>query len=107
MILYDIYKVLKWHKKTLPETTHSEQLDKVISEIFEFLEEYENFIKSKSPKRRGVYYRKASDELIDVIIAGINCMRYPEVRERVAVKMAINKQRTFVNNHHIPIDKHK
>lgn len=105
--MFEILKIHKWHKKTFPNTTHSEQMDKVISEIYEFTKEFDDFTKARSSKRRGVLYRRATSELIDVIIASINCMRYPEVREMVAVKMSINKQRTFVNNHHIPIDKHK
>lgn len=99
--MFEIYKIIRWHKKTFPETTHSEQMDKVISEIHEFIEEYEKFTKARSCNRRNIYYRKASGELIDVIIASINCMRYPEIREQVRVKMEINKQRTFKNNHHI------
>lgn len=105
MILYDIYKMLKWHKKTFPNTTHSQQLDKVKSEIYEFTDAFEEFTQARNPKRRESCYRHASEELIDVIISSINSMRYPEVRELVKVKMQINKHRTFKNNHHITIDK--
>lgn len=101
MILYDIYKILDWHKKNLSETTYTEQLDKVKSEINEYTEAFGDYTQARSPARKIACKRHADEELTDVIIASINCMRYPEIREQVKVKMEINKHRTFKNNHHI------
>ena len=99
--MFEIYKILKWHKKVFRNTTFTEQLNKVCEEVREYNEALDDYIKAKG--RLKVIYTKAKldGELTDIIIASINCMRYPEIRDRVKVKMAENKHRTFKNNHHI------
>ena len=99
--MFEILKIHKWHKRTFPETTYTEQLNKVREEIREYNEAFENYVKARGRIKK--IYTKASleGELTDIIIASINCMRYPEIRDRVRVKMAENEHRTFKNNHHI------
>lgn len=99
--MFEIYKIHKWHKNTFPQTSYTEQLEKVCEEVREYNEAFEKYIKARGRIRK--YYTKANldGELTDIIIASINCMRYPEIRDRVKVKMAENKHRTFKNNHHI------
>lgn len=99
--MFEIYKIISWHKKTFKSTSSAEQLDKVKSEINEYSEAVWDYTQARSPARKFACKRHADEELIDVIISSINCMRYPEIRERVKVKMEINKHRTFKNNHHI------
>ena len=95
-----IYKIWKWHDKIFPEATKIDQKNKLISEIAEFNEAKAKYIKSPYP-RRPKYKTAVDDELIDVIIAGINCLKYPEVYERVAVKHNINIHRTWKGDHHV------
>jgi hypothetical protein len=95
-----IYKIWRWHEKTFDLTAH-DQKQKLISEITEFNEAKAKYIKSPYP-RRPKYKHAVDEELIDVIIAGINCLKYPEIYERVAVKHSINTHRTWKGNHHVP-----
>lgn len=99
--MFEIYKIISWHKKIFRDCTYTEQLDKVSEEIREYTEALENYIKARGRLKKIFTKSKLDEELTDVIIASINCMRYPEIRERVNVKMEINKHRTFKNNHHI------
>ena len=99
--MFEIYKILSWHKKTFPHTSYTEQLEKVCEEVREYNDALDKYIKARGRLKK--IYTKANldGELIDIIIASINCMRFPEIRERVKVKMAENEHRTFKNNHHI------
>ena len=99
MILF--YKIWRWHSKTFPATTELDQKQKLVSEITEFNEAKAKYIKSPYP-RRPKYKYAVDNELIDVIIAGINCLKYPEIFERVAVKHNINTHRTWKGDHHVP-----
>lgn len=94
-----IYDIWKWHGKTFDATAHDQKL-KLKSEINEFNEAWKKFIKSPYPRRPN-YKPKVDEEMIDVIIASINCLKYPEIYERVAVKHSINTHRKWNNNHHI------
>lgn len=96
-----LYKIQKWHKKNFPKTTYKEQLNKVTEEIREYNIELDGYIHSRNRQKKNYCARRIDEELTDIIIASINCMRYPEIREKVKVKMAINEHRTFKNNHHI------
>lgn len=96
-----VYKILKWHDRTFKDFPMSEQKQKLISEISEFNEAKAKYIKSPYP-RRPKYKYAVDNELIDVIIAGINCLKYPEIFERVAVKHNINTHRTWKGDHHVP-----
>lgn len=100
-IILDILKIIRWHIRTLPKTKPSEQLEKVRGEINEYIDAFNDYTKARNPTRRKKCKRHMEEELIDVIISSINCMRYKEIREKVAVKMAINRHRTFEKNHHI------
>ena len=94
-----VYKILKWHEKTFKDLPMSEQRNKLKSEIDEYYDAKARYIKSPYP-RRPKYIGAMNDELTDVIIAGINCLKYPDFFERVAVKHNINTHRTWKNNHH-------
>ena len=98
-----ILKIWKWHEKTFPEATGLSQREKLISEIAEFNEAKARYIKSPYP-RRPKYKFAVDNELIDVIIAGINCLKYPDIYERVAVKHEINTHRTWKGTHHVSDD---
>lgn len=93
-----IYDIWKWHNKTF-DLTAQQQKQKLKSEIDEFNQAFKNFTKSAYP-RRPKYQAKVNEELADVIIAGINCLKYPEIFERVAVKHNINTHRTWNGVHH-------
>lgn len=90
MILWKIYKILRWHKKTFPDFTVWKQFEKICEESIEF--ENESFFGDDE---------KALEEGADVIIASIGALRFPEVWDLVDEKMKINKQRTWENGHHI------
>lgn len=94
-----VYKIWRWHDKTFPTLPMSEQRNKLKSEIDEFNDAKAKFIKSPYP-RRHKYIGAMNDELTDVIIAAINCLKYPDFYERVAVKHNINTHRTWRGTHH-------
>lgn len=94
-----IYKIWKWHDHTFKNLPTSEQRNKLKSEIDEFNEAKAKYIKSPYP-RRPKYIGAMNDELTDVIIASINCLKYPEIYERVAVKHSINTHRKWIGTHH-------
>ena len=95
-----VYKILKWHDHTFKDLPMSEQKQKLIGEIAEFNEAKAKYIKSPYP-RRPKYKYAVDNELIDVIIAGINCLKYPDFYERVAVKHNQNTHRTWKGTHHV------
>lgn len=95
-----VYKIWRWHEKTFNDLPMSEQRNKLKSEIDEFNEAKAKFIKSPYP-RRHKYIGAMNDELTDVIIAAINCLKYPDFYERVAVKHNINTHRTWKGTHHV------
>lgn len=98
--LYLVYKIWKWHNKTFPDLKMIEQRNKLKSEIDEFNQAKARFVKSPYP-RRPKYVTAMNDELTDVIIASINCLKYPDFYERVAVKHNINTHRTWKGTHHV------
>ena len=98
--LWLIVKIWRWHDRTFKDLPMSEQRNKLKSEIDEFNEAKAKFIKSPYP-RRHKYIGAMNDELTDVIIASINCLKYPDFYERVAVKHNINIHRTWKGTHHV------
>ena len=90
MILYQIYRILKWHKKTFPKYKPEEQCQKIVEEIFEWESEFLKFDTERE-----------LEELTDVIIASIAAMRFKEIRKMVAEKMAKNIKRKWKNGHHV------
>lgn len=95
-----IYNIWKWHNKTFKDLPSDEQKRKLSREIYEFIEAKEKYIKAPSSKK-GKYRFAVDEELADVIIAGINLLKYPDFFERVAVKHNINTHRTWKGNHHV------
>lgn len=95
-----IYKIWKWHGKTFPEATDLEQKQKLAEEIREYSNAMRNYTKSPYPRRKN-YAKAVNEEMVDVIIASINCLKYPEFYERVAVKHNININRNWKGNHHV------
>lgn len=75
--------ILDWNKETFPDNTFKDQVLKVIEEVKELTESGE------------------IEELADVIIACIGCLRYDSLRKLVEAKLLINKARTYKGNHHI------
>ena len=94
-----IVKIWRWHDKQFKNLPMHEQRNKLKSEIDEFNQAKAKFIKSPYP-RRPKYIGAMNDELTDVIIASINCLKYPDFYERVAVKHNINTHRTWRGTHH-------
>lgn len=89
MTLIDIFKILRWHKRTFPKYTFGKQLQKIVEEIMEWESE---FLRLNTDKEL--------EELTDVIIASIGAMRFKEVREMVKEKMKANQKRRWKNGHH-------
>lgn len=93
---FQMLDILTWHKKTFPTFTYQEQKEKLTGEIREFEEALEKYIRTGSAaKGTAVNY-----ELADVVIAGINLMRYEEARKLVKEKMEINYTRTWKGGQH-------
>lgn len=95
-----IYKIWKWHEKQFSSCDVLEQKNKLISEIKEFEDAKAKYIKAPYP-RKPRYKFAVDEELVDVIIAGINMLKYPEIFERVYVKHNINTHRKWKGNHHV------
>lgn len=95
-----VYKILKWHQATFEDLSEQSQRIKLDSEIKEYMQEVENYTRARTNQKRNNIRAKINSEMIDVIIAGINCLRYPETFERVAVKHNINTHRNWKGVHH-------
>lgn len=88
-ILWKIYLILRWNKKTFPHFNWNKQLQKVCEESIEFVDE--------SLFKDG---EKALEEGADVIISSIGALRYPEIWELIDEKMKENRIRVFNENGH-------
>ena len=98
-----ICKIWKWHKKTFPGLTVNEQATKLRTEVKEYIAARKSYDKSPYPRKPN-YSPALQEETADVIIAGINCLRYPEIYESVAVKHAKNTHRTWEGMQHVDDD---
>lgn len=94
--LFQIYGILRWHKRTFPNATVKQQEQKLAEEIGEWSQAIDTVIATQSEADA----LHADEELIDVVIAAVNLMRYPEIQEAVNRKMAINRKRTWKDGHH-------
>ena len=94
--LINIYRIWKWHKETFPEYSYVGQKKKVRDEAKEVVDAFAHYT------RRPTRYRERllEEETIDVIIASINAMRYPEIRQEVNEKMKENYKRSWINGQH-------
>ena len=95
-----IMNIWKWHKKTFPECEIENQQDKFRKEVREFIQASDKYIKQPQ-KRRNLFRPQMLEETADVIIAGINLLKYPEIYERVSVKHSINTHRTWEGDQHV------
>lgn len=93
-----VYKILKWHNKTFPCLPMEAQKRKLNNEINEYIDAKEKYTRSRRYKNKNK--NELLEEMADVIIAGINCLRYPDFFERVAVKHATNTHRTWIGTQH-------
>lgn len=96
MILWDIYKIIRWHKKTF-NVTYEQQRDHFESEMLEWQSAFLSYMTEKSDKN----LKDLNLERADVIISGINLLRFPEARALVHKKMKINKKRKWKNDKHV------
>jgi hypothetical protein len=91
-----VYKILKWHKKTFPDHTYIKQRKHHVSEMHEWMEAMRNFTKCKSEKNRA----ELKKEQADVIISGLNLLRFEEAYQSVIDKMQENYKRLWIDGHH-------
>lgn len=94
--LIAVYKILRWHKKTFPDHTYFDQRKHHVSEMHEWMEAMRNFTKRKSEKNRA----ELKKEQADVIISGINLLRFDEAYQSVIDKMEENYKRLWIDGHH-------
>jgi hypothetical protein len=94
--LWQIFKILRWHKKTFPQIDYERQTEKIGEEILEWDREF--FI--------GDDVEKELEELTDVIIASISAFRFKEVQLLVQDKMQKNYTRKWDKNGHHVEEKH-
>jgi phosphoribosyl-ATP pyrophosphohydrolase len=94
--LFEIYKIMKWHKKTFPFFSDVGQHKKVRDEAKELVDAFNDYTK-RPTKHREILL---NEELSDVIIASINAMRYPNIRKEVLKKMKENHKRSWENGQH-------
>lgn len=96
-ILLCIYKIIKWHKSVLFYISYEQQLDHFESEMLEWQSAFLDYMTDRTPEK----LKALEMERADVIISGINLMRFPHAREIVKQKMAINKKRKWKDGRHI------
>ena len=92
--LFQIYHILKWHKRTFPYFTCHMQQEKLAGEIREWEDALEHYIKTRNGGQN------VAEELADIEIAATNLYRYPEIRKLIIQKMEINRQRIWRNGQH-------
>lgn len=97
MILWQIYKIIRWHKRIFPTITFEKQRNHFESEMLEWQSAFMSYMTDKSDKN----LEDLELERADVIISGINLLRFPEARAIVQKKMNINKKRTWNDDRHI------
>ena len=85
-----------WHRRTF-KVTYEEQLDHFESEMLEWQSAFLDYMTDRTPEK----LKALEMERADVIISGINLMRFPHAREIVKQKMAINKKRKWKDGRHI------
>jgi len=95
-----VYKIWRWHDKQFKGLSSDGQERKFHGEIDEFNEAKAKYIKTRYAKRYK-YAPNLKEETADVIIAGLNLLKYHEFFERVAVKHNINTHRTWKGTHHV------
>ncbi|MBO7712290.1 MAG: hypothetical protein J6S85_02230 [Methanobrevibacter sp.] len=97
-ILLCIYKIIKWHKSVLFYTSYEQQLSHFESEMLEWQSAFLDYMTDKENDEK---FEALQMERADVIISGINLMRFPEAREIVKRKMKINLKRKWKDDRHI------
>lgn len=94
--LFNIVKIWMWHKKTFPYYKGMGQKKKVRDEIYEFVEAFDKYTRRGGIKQQ----ERVNEELVDVIIASVNAMRFEDVRREVNKKMKENHKRSWKNGQH-------
>ena len=90
------WRIQRWHRKTF-DVSYEEQLDHFESEMLEWQSAFLDYMTDRTDKK----FEALQMERADVIISGINLMRFPQAREIVKRKMKINKERKWKNGRHI------
>lgn len=98
--LIQVIKILRWHKKTFPQNSYLDQRKHHISEMHEWMEAMRELSKTKHPYKRAKLKDHLLEEQADVIISGINLLRYPTALQSVQKKMERNYKRIWINDHH-------
>lgn len=96
-ILLLVCSIIKWHKKVLYYVSYKEQLCHFESEMLEWQSAFMSYMTDRSDKN----FENLELERADVIISGINLLRFPEARALVEKKMNINKKRKWKNDRHV------
>ena len=91
------WRIQRWHRKTFPTISFEEQLDHFESEMLEWQSAFLDYMTDKTEEK----FEALQMERADVIISGINLMRFSQAREIVKRKMKINKERKWKNGRHI------
>lgn len=97
MILFQIYKIIRWHKKIFRHIDYNTQRNHFESEMLEWQSAFMTYMTDKSDE----HLEDLELERADVIISGINLLRFPEARALVQKKMNINKKRKWNNDRHV------
>lgn len=85
-----------WHRRTFRGLNYEEQLNHFESEMLEWQLAFMTYMTDRTKKN----FEELEMERADVIISGINLMRFPHAREIVRKKMNINKKRKWENGRH-------
>ena len=89
--LYNVYKILKWHKKTFPHISYDTQREHLVSEMYEYVDAMDEYTKRKTKTNKW----NVDIERTDVIISSINMLRFRETLSLIDTKMIINHKRNW------------
>ena len=92
-----IFWLIQWWHRNACDVSDEEQLDHFESEMLEWQSAFLDYMTDRTEEK----FEALQMERADVIISGINLMRFPQAREIVKRKMKINKERKWKNGRHI------
>lgn len=91
-VLRLILKIWQWHDEKFSDWTFEEQRGKFNTEVYEFMSAMQDFTSSRhnATKLRLVY-----EEMADIMIAGLNALKYHQGYSTINYKFNIVRKRKY------------
>lgn len=91
-VLRLILKIWQWHDDKFSDWTFDEQRGKFNKEVYEFMSAMQEFTSSRHNETK---LRHVFEEMADVIIAGINTLKYHQGYSTLKYKFDIVRRRKY------------